>query len=221
MSKSSGEFLRLQLLIDKGYHPLAYRMMCLQAHYRSELEFSWEGLSAASRRLSRLVQNVRKIRPDSKFFALLRREYPENSPSKTGLNSRLLTILDHPIKRDLEQFERAICDDLNTSEALTVLERVVKNKRYKKRHKSLAIALMDEVLGLGLIRLTRRKLRTKNIRNNAPISVVNADIDGVINARRLLKRAGEYQLSDDLRRVLNDWGVEVMDGDPLGWEWRL
>ena len=43
MSKSSGEFLRLQLLIDRGYHPLAYRMMCLQAHYRSELEFSWMG----------------------------------------------------------------------------------------------------------------------------------------------------------------------------------
>ncbi|MEE4538594.1 MAG: cysteine--tRNA ligase, partial [Erythrobacter sp.] len=37
MSKSSGEFLRLQTLIDRGYHPLAYRMMCLQAHYRSEL----------------------------------------------------------------------------------------------------------------------------------------------------------------------------------------
>ncbi|HEX2793062.1 MAG TPA: cysteine--tRNA ligase, partial [Croceicoccus sp.] len=47
MSKSSGEFLRLQLLIDKGYHPLAYRMLCLQAHYRSELEFSWDGLGAA------------------------------------------------------------------------------------------------------------------------------------------------------------------------------
>ena len=43
MSKSSGEFLRLQLLIDRGYHPLAYRLMCLQAHYRSELEFSEPG----------------------------------------------------------------------------------------------------------------------------------------------------------------------------------
>ena len=40
MSKSAGEFLRLQLLIDQGYHPFAYRLMCLQAHYRSELEFS-------------------------------------------------------------------------------------------------------------------------------------------------------------------------------------
>ena len=61
MSKSSGEFLRLQLLVDTGYHPLAYRMMCLQAHYRSELEFSWEGLGAALTRLKRLVMQVDKL----------------------------------------------------------------------------------------------------------------------------------------------------------------
>ena len=40
-------FLRLLRLIDKGYHPLAYRRMCLQAEYRSELEFCWVGLGAA------------------------------------------------------------------------------------------------------------------------------------------------------------------------------
>jgi cysteinyl-tRNA synthetase len=62
MSKSSGEFLRLQLLIDKGYHPLAYRLMCLQAQYRSELEFSWEGLGAALTRLKRLVMAVEQLR---------------------------------------------------------------------------------------------------------------------------------------------------------------
>src|SRR3546814_7346898 len=65
MSKSSGEFLRVQLLIDKGYHPLAYRLMCLQAHYRSELEFSWEGLSAALTRLKRLVMGVERLRSSS------------------------------------------------------------------------------------------------------------------------------------------------------------
>src|SRR4029079_5639108 len=61
MSKSSGEFLRLQLLTDKGYHPLAYRMMCLQAHYRSELEFSEENLGAALTRLKRLAITVEKF----------------------------------------------------------------------------------------------------------------------------------------------------------------
>src|SRR3546814_499824 len=62
MSKSAGEFLRLQLLVDRGYHPLAYRLMCLQAHYRSELEFSWEGLGAALTRLKRLVMAAASVR---------------------------------------------------------------------------------------------------------------------------------------------------------------
>ncbi len=62
MSKSSGEFLRLQTLIDRGYHPMAYRMMCLQAHYRSELEFSWEGLGAALTRLKRMVIGVERLK---------------------------------------------------------------------------------------------------------------------------------------------------------------
>src|SRR3546814_8047860 len=62
MSKSAGEFLRLQLLVDRGYHPLAYRLMCLQAHYRSELEFSWEGLGAALTRLKRLVMAGASVR---------------------------------------------------------------------------------------------------------------------------------------------------------------
>ncbi|MGB3379469.1 MAG: cysteine--tRNA ligase, partial [Allopontixanthobacter sediminis] len=90
MSKSSGEFLRLQLLIDKGYHPLAYRMMCLQAHYRSELEFSWEGLQAALVRLKRMVMVVEKVRGASKM------------PEDPG--------------PDLSGFDAIISKDLNTPE---------------------------------------------------------------------------------------------------------
>ena len=82
MSKSAGEFLRLQLLIDKGIHPLAYRLMCLQAHYRSELEFSWDNLDSASNRLKRLVIAVRRIGADTKIMAELR----HNSDSNGALN---------------------------------------------------------------------------------------------------------------------------------------
>ncbi len=54
MSKSSGEFLRLQTLIDKGYDPLAYRFFCLSANYRAKLNFNWEGLDGAAKALDRL-----------------------------------------------------------------------------------------------------------------------------------------------------------------------
>jgi cysteinyl-tRNA synthetase len=54
MAKSSGRFLRLQDLVDRGYDPLAYRYLCLTAHYRSRLSFTWEALAGATRALDRL-----------------------------------------------------------------------------------------------------------------------------------------------------------------------
>ena len=54
MSKSAGEFLRLQRLIELGYDPLSYRYLCLTAHYRSDLKFTWESLDGAVTALERL-----------------------------------------------------------------------------------------------------------------------------------------------------------------------
>ncbi|MFT7691834.1 MAG: cysteinyl-tRNA synthetase [Candidatus Latescibacterota bacterium] len=54
MSKSSGDFLRLQTLVDRGYDPLAYRFFCLGARYRAKLTFAWESLDAAATAFDRL-----------------------------------------------------------------------------------------------------------------------------------------------------------------------
>jgi len=54
MAKSAGDFLRLQTLMDRSYDPLTYRYFCLNAHYRSRLNFTWEGLDGAARALDRL-----------------------------------------------------------------------------------------------------------------------------------------------------------------------
>ena len=54
MSKSSGDFLRLQTLVDRGYDPLAYRFFCLGARYRAKLTFAWESLDAAATAFERL-----------------------------------------------------------------------------------------------------------------------------------------------------------------------
>ena len=58
MGKSAGNFLRVQELIDRGYDPLAYRYLCLGAHYRSHLTFSWDTLDAAATGLDRLRELV-------------------------------------------------------------------------------------------------------------------------------------------------------------------
>lgn len=54
MAKSSGGFLRLQTLIDRGYDPLTYRYFCFSAHYRSKLNFTWESVDGAATGLNRL-----------------------------------------------------------------------------------------------------------------------------------------------------------------------
>ena len=54
MSKSKGNFITLDTLIDKGYLPEAYRYLCLTSHYRSSLVFSYENLDAAAAALKNL-----------------------------------------------------------------------------------------------------------------------------------------------------------------------
>ena len=54
MSKSSGDFLRLESLVERGYDPLAYRFFCLGARYRAKLSFTWESIDGAATALNRL-----------------------------------------------------------------------------------------------------------------------------------------------------------------------
>jgi cysteinyl-tRNA synthetase len=195
MSKSSGEFLRLQLLIDRGYHPLAYRLMCLQAHYRSELEFSWDGLAAALTRLKRLVMAVAQVR--------------DRAPGSGATPGLKFTDL-------LDRFDAAISEDLNTPQALTVLDEIVALKKVDAAEKLAAIDVVDSVLGLGLLTLGRADLR---IRPKAA-TIDEADIAGVLDQRRAARADKDFARSDALREDLCAAGVDVMDGDPLGWDWR-
>ena len=134
MSKSSGEFLRLQLLIDRGFHPLAYRLMCLQAHYRSELEFSWDNLAAALTRLKRMLIAAERLRDAAPAAG----EHPKLAPM-------------------LAAFDAAISDDLNTPLALTALEDVLAAKKVDAGVKRAMVERMDAVLGLDLL---ARRART-------------------------------------------------------------
>jgi cysteinyl-tRNA synthetase len=194
MSKSSGEFLRVQLLIDKGYHPLAYRLMCLQAHYRSELEFSWEGLGAALTRLKRLVMAAASVR---------------DVEAVPATDRRLADLL--------AKFDAAISDDLNTPVALTVLEETAAMKKIDAGQKRAALEVMDAVLGLDLLTIDRPALR---VRPKAA-AIGEDEIEATLVRRKEARAAKDFATSDALRDELIAAGVEVMDGDPLGWDWRL
>jgi cysteinyl-tRNA synthetase len=202
MSKSSGDFLRLQLLFDKGFHPLAYRLMCLQAHYRSELEFSWEGLQAALTRLKRMVMAYRKWDEQLKEG--------RNTPGDSWERERVTNAL-------VARFDAAVSADLNTADALTVLEEVLSLKGTAPECVVTAASHMDRVLGLKLGYLARTDLR---LRPNTAI-ITEDEIEAILAQRKEARAAKDFARSDALRDELAAKGVEAMDGDPLGWDWKL
>ena len=204
MSKSSGEFLRVQLLIDKGFHPLAYRLMCLQAHYRSELEFSWEGLQAALVRLKRMVMGVSNLKV---------RHADLVSPPVTHVQGDVAPA----IAATLRDFGAAVEDDLNTAIALTSLETLLGLKKVDVAQQLAAIAKMDAVLGINLMALSRTDLRMRP----KAATITEDEIEIALAARKEARAAKDFAKSDIIRDDLITKGVEVMDGDPLGWDWRL
>ena len=196
MSKSTGDFLRLQVLVDRGFHPLTYRLLCLQAHYRSELEFSFDNLAAAATRLKRLVMSVAQVRAQA-------------SPAETVTHPRLIELI--------EQFDAAVSEDLNTAVGLTLLEEAASMKKVDAAEKLTVIARMDAVLGLNLLSIDRTDLRVQP--TNAQITAEEIDHD--LTRRKEARAAKDFATSDAIRDALLTKGVEVMDGDPLGWDWKI
>lgn len=192
MSKSAGEFLTLQVLVDRGIHPLSYRLMCLSAHYRSELEFTWENVVAAQTRLKRIVQAVERLR--------------DAAPKGTGDTTSYLA-----------RFDEAISDDLNSPRALPVLDELLADKSIAPADRLTAVAALNEVLGLELATITRADLRVRP----ASATIEPDTIEAKLIERKEARTAKDFARSDAIRDELAAAGVEVMDGDPLGWDWKI
>jgi len=197
MSKSSGDFLRLQVLIDKGFHPLAYRLLCLQAHYRSELEFSWDNLAAALTRLKRIVIGVER---------LLTKADGQTAP------------IEHPALMQLrDKFDAALSEDLNSSKGLPLLEELLTLKKLPAGQRMNLLLEMDSVFGLELDSLKRDQLRVQP----ADAKIDKSTIEAKLDQRQQAKSEKDFAAADAIRDELIAHGVELMDGDPLRWDWKI
>jgi len=125
---------------------------------------------------------------------------------------------DHPkFAPALAKFQDAMADDLNTAIALTALEDALATKKVDAGIKRAVVERMDAVLGLGLLDLARTDLR---LRPKDAI-ITEAEIEDALERRKAARAEKDFATSDAIRDELAAKGVEVMDGDPLGWEWKL
>ncbi len=133
MAKSSGEFLTLSVLVDKGYNPLDYRYFSLGGHYRSQLQFSYESLDAARKARENLYDRTLRLKEDA-------------SPCPfSQLGDKARTYLGH--------YEAALAYDLNTPKALSEMWMLLKDKDISPREKLTVLYKMDEVFGFNLEQL--------------------------------------------------------------------
>jgi len=127
MSKSSGEFLTLSLLEEKGYNPLAYRYMCLNSYYHKQLVFSYEALDQATNSYQKLKKQIAKL---------------DRTPDL------------HEDKIDFykDKFKECIENDLNTASMLTLVYDVLKDEELTDFTKLYLIEDFDKVLSLDLFK---------------------------------------------------------------------
>ena len=126
MSKSKGEFLTVSLLEEKGYDPLAYRLFCLQSHYRKPLMFSYEALDQAAGTYKKLKKRIADL-------------------SKEGV------VDQEAVKEYKEKFVDAVGNDVNTSMGITLLYDVLKADLGDATKRAI-IGSFDEVLSLDLLK---------------------------------------------------------------------
>ena len=135
MSKSNGEFLTLSLLEKKGYNPLAYRLFCLQSHYKNQLVFSYESLDIAQNTYNKLKSKVRTLLENAKDF------------NDEELDDEYYN-----------KFLDALNDNINTSNALTVLYDVLKDDNLTNEKKLKLIDKFDSVLSLSLLSVENNEI---------------------------------------------------------------
>lgn len=182
MSKSSGEFLTVSLLEEKGYDPMVYRFFCLQSHYRRSLAFSWEALDNAAAAYGKLVARIAGLNPNG-------------------------GEMDQAAADQLRaSFREGMDNDLNTSLGITALYDVLKANT-TDRTKLALLGEFDEVMSLNLLKAAEkaRAAAQQAVAGEA----LPAEVQALVEERAAARKAKDFQKADELRGKIADLGYQV------------
>ncbi len=173
LAKREGMQFTLDTMKEKGFSPLAFRLLIFSSHYRSVMDFSWEALSSAAEHVSTIKQLVRR----------LRERKPAPSPEVDV--------------ETIESFKAVLADDLNTPSALSIFSAYV-TKANSLLNTSPApaevsrvwntLSAMDQVLGIVA------PLEAEIEQETIPL-----EIQRLTEAREEARRNKKFEKADELR----------------------
>ena len=171
--KSTGGLYTISELEKQGFNPLAFRYLTFITHYRDPLNFSLESLQSAQESYNRLKNIVSNLKNDKR----INRKY-------------------------LNQFEKAINDDLNMPKALSIMWTMLRdNKAHGKLN---TYNKMQEIFGLG-------KHFSVEISEKIALKELKPDIKILIKEREQARKNKNFQKSDELRDKIKSLGYSIED----------
>ncbi|MFP4163504.1 MAG: cysteine--tRNA ligase [Chitinispirillaceae bacterium] len=194
MAKSAGSFVTLSSLKEQGISPLAYRMFCFTAHYRSPLSFSWDGVRAAQHSLVNLRKAVSALQ--------------KSGDADQGR-----------VDRALEPFMAAACDDLNMPRAVAALWEGLRDGGLSDADKLEFASRADRVLGLDLLKKEKKLEVTEEIEGfrirltfgKQYTQELKSSLVQKAFLRRKSRSERNFETADRIRDQFSDAGVVVKD----------
>ena len=196
MSKSKGNLIRVDQLVEQGYEPLDFRYFVLGAHYRKQQNFTIPSLDAARSARLNLVDRLASLVEEA---------------AREGGGSGQIAAADgesHPLY--LEALELA-ANDLSMPRVLEVLWRLTKEGGAPAGELLAAVAAIDGILGLQLIEAAQQAA--------AAAAPLDAEVQALVDQRERARQEGDYAIADRIRDELSARGVELRD-TPDGVRWR-
>ncbi|MCK5080627.1 MAG: cysteine--tRNA ligase [Candidatus Moranbacteria bacterium] len=186
MSKSKNNFYILKDILDKGFSAMDFRFMMLSSHYRSSLNFTWDGLQQAS-------ANFKKI---SRFISRLQ-EFQIKSEEASKIDP----------KKYLEYFDEAINDDLNTPKALSILFEMI-----SEANKEMDAGQLSPK-NLALLKNTWNKMNSDlgiEIEKKKSSQIPNEIID-LAEERVQARKEKDFEKADEIRKKIGKEGYTLDD----------
>lgn len=213
MSKSEGNVFVLNDIIKAGFEPLDYRFFLLGGHYRKQLAFSWEALETSKNARNKLLEKVNKILENCSNEKIVECERIIHNCKfedyKNYFNNEKLVL-------NLNNFKEAMEKDLNTPNAFSYLQTVIKEKDVKPDEILIAIAMMDSVLGLDIIKEAQKLKKDSDNVDNVDIE----RIEELIKIRNQAKIDKDYKKADNIRDLLRSENI-ILEDTSNGTIWKV
>ena len=195
MSKSKGNFFTIPDVLDRGHRPEALRYLLCAAHYRSLLNFTWEGLQQAEAALLRIHGMVQRLG-----------EVDREGPASPRVRQAA--------ERAREAFDAALCDDLNTPEALAAVHGLVAEAN--------ALMVAGDVTREGAS-LLRAEIEAMDgvfgVLLPAAEDRLSPEEQALFDERQEARRNRAFARADAARKRLEEMGI-VLEDTPKGTRWR-